>query len=95
MRTKFDEMLDELNIELIKMGADIRVEDGRIAVVEGVKKLYAADVSSSDLRGGCALIVAALGAEGKTVVDEIHHIDRGCEAFETSLSLIGAEIKRE
>lgn len=81
--------------ELIKMGADIRVEDGRIAVVEGVKILYAADVSSSDLRGGCALIVAALGAEGKTVVDEIHHIDRGCEAFETSLSLIGAEIKRE
>ncbi len=81
--------------ELIKMGADIRVEDGRIAVVEGVEKLCAADVSSSDLRGGCALIVAALGAEGKTFVDEIHHVDRGCEAFETSLSLIGAEIKRE
>lgn len=81
--------------ELIKMGADIRVEDGRVAVIEGVKKLYSAEVSSSDLRGGCALIVAALGAEGKTVVDEIHHIDRGCEAFETSLSLLGAEIKRE
>ena len=81
--------------ELIKMGADIRVEDGRVAVVEGVKKLYAANVSSSDLRGGCALVVAALGAEGITVVDEIHHIDRGCEAIEKSLSQLGAEIKRE
>ena len=77
------------------MGADIRVEDGRVAVIEGVKKLYGANVTSCDLRGGCALAVAALGAEGKTVVDEIHHIDRGCEALETSLSQLGAEIKRE
>lgn len=81
--------------ELVKMGADIRVEDGRVAVIEGVKKLYGANVTSCDLRGGCALAVAALGAEGKTVVDEIHHIDRGCEALETSLSQLGAEIKRE
>ena len=81
--------------ELIKMGADIRVEDGRVAVIEGVEKLCAANVISSDLRGGCALVVAALGAEGKTVVDEIYHIDRGCEALETSLSYLGAEIKRE
>ncbi len=81
--------------ELIKMGADIRVEDGRVAVIEGVKKLYGANVTSCDLRGGCALAVAALGAEGKTVVDEIHHIDRGCEALEISLSQLGAKIKRE
>ena len=81
--------------ELIKMGADIRVEDGRVAVIEGVKKLYAANVSSTDLRGGCALAVAALGAEGITVVDEIHHIDRGCESLEKSLAQLGAEIKRE
>lgn len=81
--------------ELIKMGADIRVEDGRVAVIEGVKKLYAANVSSSDLRGGCALAVAALGAEGETVLNGIHHIDRGCEALEISLSQLGAEIKRE
>ncbi len=81
--------------ELIKMGADIRVEDGRVAVIEGVKKLCAANVSSSDLRGGCALAVAALGAEGKTVVDEIHHIDRGCEALEVCLAQLGAEISRE
>ena len=64
-------------------------------LVEGVKRLCASDVSSGDLRGGCALVVAGLGAEGKTVVDGIHHIDRGCEALETSLSLLGAEIKRE
>ena len=81
--------------ELIKMGADIRVEDGRVAVIEGVKNLYAANVSATDLRGGCALAVAAIGAEGITVVDEIHHIDRGCEAIEKSLSQLGAEIKRE
>ncbi len=81
--------------ELIKMGADIRVEDGCIAVVEGVERLHGARVTASDLRGGCALIVAALGACGETVVDEIHHIDRGCESIEQSLSKLGADIKRE
>ncbi len=81
--------------ELIKMGADIRVEDGCVAVVEGVENLHGAKVSAGDLRGGCALAVAALGAEGKTVINEIHHIDRGCESFETSLSELGADIKRE
>lgn len=80
--------------ELIKMGADIRVENGCVAVVEGVEKLNGARVSASDLRGGCALAVAAVGAQGETVIDEIHHIDRGCENFEMSLSRLGAEIKR-
>lgn len=81
--------------ELIKMGADIRIEDGCIAVVEGVSRLHGAKVSAGDLRGGCALAAAALGAEGKTVIDEIHHIDRGFENIERSLSLLGADIKRE
>ena len=80
--------------ELIKMGADIRVEDGCVAVVEGVKKLHGARVSACDLRGGCALAVAALGAEDKTVIDNIYHIDRGCEAPEARLSELGADIKR-
>ncbi len=80
--------------ELIKMGADIRVEDGCVAVVEGVKRLHGARVSASDLRGGCALAVAALGAEGKTVIDSIYHIDRGCEKFEEYLSRLGVNIKR-
>lgn len=80
--------------ELIKMGADIRVEDGCVAVIEGVEKLSGARVSACDLRGGCALAVAALGADGKTVIDKIHHIDRGCEAFEIGLARLGADIKR-
>lgn len=80
--------------ELIKMGADIRVEDGCIAVIEGVKRLKGARVSASDLRGGSALAVAALGAEGKSIIENIHHIDRGCEAFEKRLSVLGADIKR-
>lgn len=80
--------------ELIKMGADIRVENGCVAVVEGVESLTGARVSASDLRGGCALAVAAAGANGETVISEIHHIDRGCENFELSLSRLGADIKR-
>lgn len=80
--------------ELIKMGADIRVENGCVAVVEGVEKLNGARVSATDLRGGCALAVAAVGACGETVISDIHHIDRGCENFEMSLSRLGAEIKR-
>ncbi len=77
---------------LIKMGADIRVEDGCVAVVEGVERLHGAGVSASDLRGGCALAVAALGAEGKTVIDNIHHIGRGIEAIEKSFSDLGVDI---
>lgn len=81
--------------ELVKMGADIRVEDGCVAVVEGVETLHGAKVAACDLRGGSALVAAALGAAGKTVVEEIQHIDRGCEAIELSLSALGADIKRE
>ena len=80
--------------ELIKMGADIRVEDGCVAVVEGVKKLHGAKVTACDLRGGSALAIAAMGAEGQTVIENIYHIDRGCEAFEATLSALGADIKR-
>lgn len=80
--------------ELIKMGADICVEDGSVAVIEGVKSLNGARVSACDLRGGCALAVAALGAYGESVIENVYHIDRGCEAFENTLSLLGADIKR-
>lgn len=79
--------------ELKRMGADIRLE-GRIAIVSGVKKLYAAPVTCTDLRGGAALIAAALGAEGESVISEVRHIDRGYEHIETALSAIGADIKR-
>lgn len=80
--------------DLIKMGADIRVENGCVAVVEGVEKLYGATVTASDLRGGCALAVAAVGAQGQTIITDVHHIDRGCENFEMSLSRLGADAKR-
>lgn len=79
--------------ELLRMGADIKVE-GRVAVVCGVPRLYGARVSATDLRGGAALVVAALGAEGESVVSELRHIDRGYQRLEDTLSSLGADIKR-
>lgn len=79
--------------ELARMGADIRVE-GRVAVVCGVPRLHGSSLKASDLRGGAALTVAALGAEGETVLTGLHHIDRGYERLEDDLRALGAEIKR-
>ncbi len=80
--------------ELARMGACIKVE-GRVAVVEGVDVLHGANVRSTDLRGGGALVAAALGAEGTTEIYDIHHIDRGYESLENNLSALGANIRRE
>ena len=79
--------------ELIRMGADIRVE-GRVAVVYGVPRLHGAQVRSSDLRGGAALVVAALGAEGESRIEDLHHIDRGYQCLEGDLAALGARIRR-
>ena len=79
--------------ELMRMGADIKVE-GKVAVVEGVSKLYGAQVQATDLRGGAALVLAGLAAEGTTIISEIKHIDRGYEMIENNLNKIGAKIKR-
>lgn len=79
--------------ELIKMGADIRVEDSCVAVVEGVPSLHGAKVTASDLRGGSALIAAALGAMGESVIDGVRHVLRGCEDVCGNLSRLGADIK--
>ena len=79
--------------ELIKMGADIRVEDSCVAVVEGVPSLHGAKVTASDLRGGSALIAAALGARGESVIDGVRHVLRGCEYVCGNLSRLGADIK--
>ncbi|MCM1543870.1 MAG: UDP-N-acetylglucosamine 1-carboxyvinyltransferase [Ruminococcus sp.] len=79
--------------ELVRMGADIKVE-GRVAIVDGVKTLYGANVESIDLRGGSALVVAGLAAKGKTVISGIRHIDRGYEKIEDCLRAVGAEIER-
>lgn len=79
--------------ELKRMGADIRVE-GRVAVVKGVKKLYGAKTSASDLRGGAGLVAAALSAEGTSEISGIKYIDRGYEAIEDVISSIGGDIRR-
>lgn len=79
--------------ELIRMGADIDVV-GRVAIVRGVKKLYGANVSATDLRGGASLIVAGLNASGTTEISNIHFIDRGYQEIEVELSKLGADIKR-
>ncbi len=79
--------------ELLRFGAKIHVE-GRMAVVEGVNHLNGANVRATDLRGGSAMILAGLSARGTTEVTEIHHIDRGYETPEKTLSELGADIKR-
>ncbi len=79
--------------ELTRMGADIRIEKS-IARVYGVKQLSGANVMSSDLRGGAALVLAALAGEGQSTVERIYHIDRGYENFEGKLTALGAKIKR-
>ena len=80
--------------ELIRMGAKIKIE-GKVAVVEGVQRLLGATVESTDLRGGAALVVAALAAEGRTEINGLRHIDRGYENIEQMLAGLDAEIKRE
>lgn len=79
--------------ELIRMGADITTE-GRVALVRGVERLRGARVEASDLRGGGALAVAALGAEGATVLSGLRHIDRGYEGLEGMLQALGARVER-
>ena len=79
--------------ELTRMGADIRVE-GRVAVVYGVEKLCGADLRCTDLRGGAALAVAALSAEGESALHEIHHIERGYEDLAGDLNALGAAVRR-
>lgn len=79
--------------ELTRMGANIRTE-GRVAVVCGVPVLHGARVRSTDLRGGAALAVAALSAQGESVVSELHHIDRGYADLAGDLARLGARIAR-
>ena len=79
--------------ELVRMGARIKVE-GRVAVVEGVPSLYGASVEATDLRGGAAMVVAGLAAEGTTEIRGLHHIDRGYERLEENLRRLGADIRR-
>ena len=79
--------------ELKRMGADITVR-GRTAFVRGVEKLHGACVTAGDLRGGAALVLAALKAEGQSTVVELSYIDRGYADFEGKLRKLGAKIRR-
>ncbi len=79
--------------ELNRLGAKIIVED-RVAIVKGVSALTGTNVCAMDLRGGAALVIAGLAAEGSTIIDDIYHIDRGYEEIENRLTQIGAKIKR-
>ncbi len=80
-------------LELVRMGARIRVE-GRQAVVEGPTPLTGAAVIASDLRASASLVLAALAAQGETLIDRVYHIDRGYEQIEQKLRKAGADIRR-
>ena len=79
--------------ELTRMGASIKVE-GNTAIINGVPKYTGAHISAPDLRAGAALVIAALAAEGFSVVDDIFYIERGYEDFEVKLKSLGAQIEK-
>jgi UDP-N-acetylglucosamine 1-carboxyvinyltransferase len=80
--------------ELKRMGADIQLE-GHHAVIRGVGRLSSAPVRALDIRAGAAIVIAALTADGVTEVSDMHFVDRGYEDFETKLTALGAEVRRE
>ncbi len=79
--------------DLRRMGADIH-QDRNHAIIKGVKHLTGANIAASDLRAGAALVVAALMANGESIVEKLHHVDRGYENFEAKLRKLGAKIQR-
>jgi UDP-N-acetylglucosamine 1-carboxyvinyltransferase len=79
---------------LCRMGADIRV-DLNNAFIRGVPQLYGTTVEATDLRAGAALVIAGLAAQGRTVVEHVHHIDRGYDRIEEMFRQIGGNITRE
>lgn len=79
--------------ELQRLGADIHLE-GNNAIVRGVPQLQGATVMATDLRASASLIIAALAAQGETVIDRIYHLDRGYEHIEAKLTGLGAQVRR-
>ncbi len=80
--------------ELNKMGANTEIISSHLCRVSGVNKLYGAKTKSPDLRGGAALIIASLAAEGESEISNIHHVERGYENIEGILNNLGADIKK-
>ena len=79
--------------ELARLGARIHL-DGETATIEGVSKLKGAQVMATDLRASVSLVIAALAAEGETIVNRVYHLDRGFERLESKLANCGASIER-
>jgi len=79
--------------ELCRMGADINVH-GASAIVRGVEKLSGAELMATDLRASISLVLAALAADGETIVNRVYHLDRGYERVEDKLAACGADIDR-
>jgi len=79
--------------ELCRMGADINVH-GSSAIIRGVKKLSGAELMATDLRASISLVLAALAAEGETIINRVYHLDRGYERVEEKLAACGAVIER-
>jgi len=80
--------------ELTRMGANIKVEGGNTAIIDGVSRYTGASISAPDLRAGAALVIAGLSAEGTTVIDDIRFIERGYEDFDLKLRGLGAQIEK-
>ena len=80
--------------ELTKMGAEVYLTDPHRAIINGPTKLQGTDLGSFDLRGGAALIIAALIAKGQSTISNIYQVDRGYEKIEERLQKLGADIKR-
>ena len=79
--------------ELARLGARIHL-DGETAAIEGVERLRGAPVMATDLRASVSLVIAALAAEGETMVNRVYHLDRGFERLEDKLGRCGADIQR-
>jgi len=79
---------------LLRLGADISISNGNLAMVRGVEKLQGAPVMASDLRASASLVIAGLVAEGTTVISRVYHMDRGYEAIEKKFSQLDADIVR-
>jgi UDP-N-acetylglucosamine 1-carboxyvinyltransferase len=92
IETIFENRLIQIH-ELNRMGANIKLE-GNTAIITGVERLKAAPVMATDLRASASLVIAALVADGDTIVDRIYHIDRGYECIEEKMQQLGANIKR-
>lgn len=80
--------------EINRMGARVVLEGNSVAIIEGVERLKAAPVMATDLRASFSLVIAALAAEGQTIIDRIYHMDRGYECIEEKLAGLGARVRR-